>query len=134
MSELDDKIKELEESVETLTKERDALKEATEKAEKDKVIAETRAIITKAIEEAELPSVAKERLNKRFSEAETADGITEAIQEEKDYIASLSESGTVKNLGNTKQTSSEESHKALVESFKRLDYSDEDAEIAARGR
>ncbi|GAH71236.1 unnamed protein product, partial [marine sediment metagenome] len=114
----EEKITELEGQITTLTKERDDLKEAAEKAEKEKVKAEAQATIKEAVDKAELPDAAKERLTERFKDAESADGIEEAIQSEKDYIAKLAEAGKVKGLGPTK-TDPEKDKAALKESFKK---------------
>ena len=113
----EEKITTLEGQIETLTKERDDLKEAAEKAAKDKVKAEAQAGIKEAVAKAELPGAAKERLVERFKDAESADGIEEAIQSEVDYIAKLSETGKVKGLGETK-TDPTKDRDALKESFK----------------
>jgi len=130
MSEQDEKITELEGQITTLTTERDTLQEAAEKAEKDKAKAEAQASIKEAVDKAEgLPDAAKEKLLERFKDAETADGVTEAIQSEKDYIAKLSESSKVKNLGPSKEDKAVD----LTESFKALGLSDVEAEIAAKG-
>ncbi len=134
-------IKEKDEQIATLTKERDTLKEAAEQAEKDKAKAEAQATIKEAVDKAELPDAAKEVILKRFENAESADGIAEAIQSEIDYIAKLSEAGKVKGLGPSKEDT-EKGKEALKESFKK-DYLAEGksekeaerlAEIAAAGR
>ena len=131
--ELEEKVKELEGQVTNLTTERDGLKEAADKAEKDKVVAEAQAAIKEAVDKAEgLPDIAKSRVIEKFKGAESVDGVAEAIQAEKDYIAKLSESGTVKGLGQVKKDP-EADHKALVESFKAIGMTDEQAEIAAKG-
>ena len=130
--ESEERITELEGQITDLTKERNELKETAEKAEKDKAKAEAQAVIKEAVDKAELPDAAKERLIERFKDAESADGIAEAITSEVDYIAKLSEAGKVKGMGETK-VDPEKDHKALVESFKGMGMSDEEAEIAAKG-
>jgi len=132
--ELEEKVKELESQVTDLTKERDSLKEAEEKAVKEKAIAEAQASIKEAVDKAELPDAAKEKLIERFKGSETADGIEEAIQDESDYIAKLAESGRVKNLGVTK-IDPEKSREALKESFKNAhpEWTDEQVETAVKG-
>ncbi len=129
----EEKITELEGQITTLTTERDALKEAALQAEKDKAKAEAQATIKEAVDKAELPDAAKEVILKRFENAESAEGITEAIQAEKDYVATLTEGSKVKGLGVTK-SDPEKDHEALKESFKKLGMSDEEAETAAKGR
>lgn len=132
---LEERITELEGQIETLTTERDTLKEAAEKAEKDKAKAEAQATIKEAVDKAELPDAAKEVLKKRFEEAESADGIEEAIQAEVDYIAKLAESGKVKGLGKT-QTDPEKDREALKESAKRLhpEYTEDQINTFVDGR
>ena len=133
--ELEDQIKEKDDQITTLTTERDTLKEAAEKAEKDKVKAEAQATIKEAVDKAELPDAAKERLIERFKDSETADKIEEAIKAEVDYIAKLAESGKVKRLGPS-APASEGDTKALRESFKRAnpDWTDAQLDTAVEGR
>ena len=126
-------IKEKDEQIETLTTERDALKEAAEKAVKEKAKAEAQATIKEAVDKAELPDAAKERLIERFKDAESADKIVEAIESEVSYIAKLSEAGKVKGLGPS-HANPEKGHEALVESFVGMGMSKEDATVAAKGR
>ena len=135
MSEQEDKITELESQITTLTTERDTLKETALQAEKDKAKAEAQAVIKEAVDKAELPDAAKERMIERFKDAESADGIAEAIQSEVDYIAKLAESGKVKGLGPTK-ADSEKDHEVLKESFKRAnpEWTEEQLELAVSGR
>ena len=137
----EERIKELEGQIETLTTERDGLKEAADAAEKGKAKAEAQATIKEAVDKAELPTAAKERLIERFKDAESAEGIVEAVQSEKDYIAKLSEAGKVKGLGAT-NVSSEKDKEALKESFKAgyiaegksEEEAEKLAETAAKGR
>jgi len=131
----EEKIKELEGQIETLTTERDTLKEAAEKAEKDKAKAEAQATIKEAVDKAELPDAAKERLIERFKDVESADGIAEAIQSEVDYIAKLAEAGKVKGMGETK-VDPEKTKEALRESIKKAhpEYTEEQVETFITGR
>jgi len=128
--ESEERIKELEGQNETLTTENTDLKTSISEAEKAKTKADAQASIKEAVDKAEgLPDAAKEKLLERFKDAETADGVTEAIQSEKDYIAKLSESSKVKNMGPSKADPEVD----LTESFKALGLSDVEAEIAAKG-
>jgi len=131
----EERVKELEGQIETLTTERDTLKEAAEQAVKEKAKAEAQASIKEAVDKAELPDAAKERLVERFKDSESAEGIEEAVKSEIDYIAKLSEAGKVKGLGGSKPDT-EKDHEALKESFKRLnpDWSDEQLKLAVSGR
>jgi len=133
--ELEERVTELEGQITTLTAERDGLKTKITEAEKEKAKAEAQASIKEAVDKAELPDVAKERLIERFKDAESADGIEEAIQSEKDYLAKLAESGKVKGLGATK-SNPEKDREALKESFKRLhpEWDDKALETAVSGR
>ena len=135
MSEQEDKIKELNEQVGTLTTERDELQGKITEAEKAKAKAEAQAVVKEAVEKAELPKAAKERILERYADAESADGIEEAIKSEIDYIAKLSESGKVKNLGGS-QPDTEKDHEALKESFKKMnpEWTDAQLETAVSGR
>ncbi len=130
------RVTELEGQITTLTTERDELKEAKEKALKEKVKAEAQATIKEAVDKAELPDKAKERLHEQFKDAETADGITEAIDSMKSFIADLAEVSKVKGLGPTHRKNSEDDIKALRESLKRShpEWSDEQIETAVAGR
>ena len=131
----EDKIKELEGQILTLTTKCNDLKEAAEKAEKDKAKAEAQATIKEAVDKAELPVAAKERLIERFKDVESADEIEEAIKSEVDYIAKLSESGKVKGLGAT-QSDPEKDKEALKESFKKMhpEWTEDQVNIAVSGR
>ena len=130
---LEDDVKTLTETNQTLTKELDEVKGKLAEADKAKAKADAQAIIKEAIAKAELPDAAKERLSEQFKEADKADGVTEAIKTESDYIAKLAESGKVKNLGGSK-LDTEADKKALKESFKRLGLTDKGADIAVAGR
>ncbi|GAH50511.1 unnamed protein product, partial [marine sediment metagenome] len=130
-----DKIVDLEGQIETLTTERDNLQTKITEAEKAQAKAEAQATIKEAVDKAELPDAAKERLIERFKDAESADGIVEAIQSEVDYIAKLSEAGKVKGFGIT-NVNAEKDREALKESFKKMhpEWTDEQIETAVSGR
>ncbi len=131
----EEEIKGKDETIEALTKERDELKEAAEKAIQEKAQADAQAAIKEAVDKAELPQASKDVLLARFESAVTAEGIEEAIKSEIDYIAKLSEAGKVKNFGPS-QPEKEAATKALRESFKAShpEWSDEQVETAVTGR
>ena len=131
--ELEEKVKELEASIEGLTKERDELKAKILEAEKATRIAEAKSAIDEAISKSELPEAAKKRVAEKFAGVESAEGITEAVKAETDYVAALKEAGKVTGMGGSKPDP-EADHKALVASFKRMGLDDKQAEIAASGR
>ena len=128
--ELEERVKELEGQVTTVTTERDELQGKITEAEKEKAKAEAQAAIKEAVDKAELPSAAKERLLERYKDAETAEGIAEAIKSEVDYIARLSEAGKVKGLGGSTPNPEKDTN-ALKESVKKLhpEYTDAQVEI-----
>ena len=133
--ELEDRVKELEEQIGTLTNERDeAVKKITE-AEKAQRVAEAKSVIDKAISEAELPEAAKAKLTARFEAVESADGIEDAIKAEIDYVNALKEASKPRNLGPS-DPNPEDGKKALTESFKKLhpEWTDEQVESAVKGR
>jgi len=74
------------------------------------------------------------RLTERFKDADSADGIEEAIQSEKDYIAKLAEAGKVKGFGPTREDT-EKGKAALKESLKRAhpDWTEDQIETAVNG-
>jgi len=127
-------LEELKGQVETLTTERDDLKAKMTEAEKAKAKAEAQAAIKEAVDKATLPGAAKERILERFKDAETADGITEAIQSEVDYIAKLAEAGKVKGMGPSKPDTEKELE-ALKESVKMShpDWTDAQVETFTTG-
>ena len=131
----EEKIKELEDQNETLTTENTTLKDKITEGEKATAKAEAQATIKEAVDQAELPDAAKEVLIKRFKDAETADGITEAIRAEVDYIARLSESVKVKGMGSS-QPATDADKKTLRESIKRAnpEYTDAQIDIACNPR
>ena len=130
-----EKIVELQTTIDTLTVERDDLQTKVTEGEKEKAKAEAQATIKGAVDKAELPDASKTVLLERFKDAESADGIEEAIQSEKDYVANLSEAGKVKGLGPTKEET-EKGKEALKESCKKMhpEYTDEQVETFVTGR
>lgn len=73
----------------------------TVEAEKSSAKTAAAATLSKLLGESKLPDTAQARLRKAFAEAETPDGIKEAIAEEQAYLKSLgvAHSVTPKNLG-----------------------------------
>ena len=133
MSELEDKVKELEGDKVTLTTERDEAKTKLCEAEKAQRKAEAKSKIDEAISKSELPEVSKQKLTEGFKDSESADGITEAIKKETDYVNALKEASKPKNLGPT-HPDPVKSKKELKEAFVRTGMSEKDAEIAANVR
>ena len=133
--ELQEQVTELEGQVATVTGERDvALAKITE-AEKAQRIAEAKSAIAEAIGKSELPEAARKRLVEKFKESESADGITEAIQVETEYVNALKEASKPKKLGGS-QPNPEEDKKAPRESFKTMhpEWTEEQLDTAVAGR
>lgn len=133
--ELEEELKDTKEQLETVTQERDEAVTKLSDAEKAQRIAEAKSIIDDAIGKSELPEKAKERLTEKFKDAESADGITEAITAETEYVNSLKEASKPKDLGGS-QPNPEDTKKALRESFKKLhpEWTDEQLDEAVKGR
>ena len=133
--EIEEETKQLKEANATLTQENTNLKTEKEAAEKAKLIAETKAIVEEAVGKAELPVPAKTRILERFKDAVSIDGLEEAIKAEQDYIAAITESGKVKDLGGGK-VDLEADQKSMKESWKKMhpEYTDAQLEVVMRGR
>lgn len=133
--EQEERITELEGEVTTVTQERDDARTELTESQKAQRQAEAKSAIDEAIGKSELPEAAKERLVEKFKEAESADGVEEAVQAEKDYVAALSEAAKPKDLGPS-APEAEKSKKDLRESFKKLnpDWTDEQLDTAVEGR
>jgi len=101
MTEVETELKALKESNETLTAENDGLKTKVAAAEAEDAKREAATAITALIDEAELPDATKARLTEQFKEAESVDGVAEAIAAAITEVAALKEAGVIKGLGNT---------------------------------
>lgn len=134
------RVKELEGENAKLVVQRDGLQSQVTEAEKAQAKAVAQAAIKEAVDKAELPEAAKARLIAAHADDVTADGITEAIQSEVDYIKQLAESGKVRGLGSTVQSTTGDKD-AFKESMKSMwigqGKTDEESErlasIAAKG-
>jgi hypothetical protein len=83
-----------------VTDERDELKEERDKAQRETAKAEAQTKIKEAIANAkDLPEPAQKKLSQQFADAESADGIEDAIKTEREYIASLPGGTGVADLG-----------------------------------
>ena len=131
----DAQIATLEKAVETVTAERDELLTKAQEAEKEREKAEAKAVIDTAIAEADLPAPAKKRLSKQFEGATSDEGLTEAIAQEKEYIAEVTEGSGVKGMGPT-TPDSEADKKALRETWANThpEWNEKQVDIAVRGR
>jgi len=133
--EIEEELKNTKEQLETVTAERDEAQTKLTEAETAQRKAEAKSVIDEAISKSELPEAAKERLVERFKDAESADGIKDAIKAEVDYVNALAEAGKVKGLGPT-NPDPEKSKEALKESFRKLhpEWSEEQLDEAVKGR
>jgi len=136
-------VKELTEKVDALTKENAELKEKLESQEKEKAKEAAQATIKEAIDKADLPEAMKQRLSERFANAETAEGIEEAINADAALYSQLTQSGKVKGMNSRPNAKVTESNvdptegpddADLTESFKALGLNESAAAIAANGR
>jgi hypothetical protein len=96
--------------------------------------AATQHRLSEALSQVELPEVILKRLQKRFVDAETDEGIVEAIREESDFLKELRKEGVVSNFGESDEDTEDTTSTDLTEGFKRLGLSDESAKIAVIGR
>ena len=131
--ELEDAKSELEER----TTERDALQTKLDEGEKAKTKAEAQTAIKDAVDKSDLPEAAKTRVIKQLEDETTADGVEEAIKDQADYIAELTEAGKVKNLGKPPEEDAGEAGKiAYKEAMRRLHPEWDDARLdkAVAGR
>lgn len=128
---LEERITELEGQVTQLTEERDKAQGELEEAKKEKASAEAKAAVEAALAAAtDLPEAAKKRLAARFSTS--AEGLEDAIKEEREYVLAVRESAKVKNLGPDVPEPKGGTQQQLKEHFKQLGLSEEQAEIAAK--
>lgn len=118
--EIEEKVKTLESTNETLVKENGDLKALITEAGKKEAISKTQAAVKEAVDKTTLPAPAKARVIAKFSTASEITGLEEAIKEEQDYIAAITEAGKVKGMGGGPAGDPEATKKALVESVKRL--------------
>ncbi len=139
LEEAETKLQESDTNTQALTEERDGLKgklEESQKELKESQGKEARAVIAKAIANAEgLPKPTQDKLTQQFAEADSADGIEDAIAAETKYLADLSEAGKPTNVGESKEQDSETHKTALIESIAKSNeiggMSPEDAKAAA---
>src|SRR5690606_41579751 len=88
--------------------------------------------LEEALSSVTLPEPIVKRIRERFKDAETIEGIAEAIKEEQDYLRELSGSGIVTGLGESEKEEGEGGGIDLSESFKAFGLSDDAAKVAAR--
>jgi len=99
-------------------------------AEKATKKATAQTEIVKMLSESKLPEKAQKRLRKQFGEAVSVEGVTEAIETEREYIKSIAGPAKVRNMGKEQNEASDKKVN-LVESFKRCGLSEAEARIAA---
>ena len=131
--ELEEQITKLEGQVTTLTTENTTLKEEKVQVEKDKAKAVAQTAIKEAVDKAELPQAAKDRLIEAHKDDENADGIEEVIKSEGTYVAALTEKGKIIGLGPSGETDPKV-EKELEEGFAELMGSEAAGKVAAKGR
>jgi len=89
--------------------------------------------LDEALEVMNFPTITEKRIRERFRDAESPEGIAEAIRQERDYLTELRGGGIVRDLGGTRddEATIEES---LEDAFKGLGFGDDAAKVAAEGR
>lgn len=110
-----ERITELEGQLETTTKENEALKEAARVEEAAKTKAVAQAAIKEAVDKADLPPAAKEKLIEAHKDDESAEGIEAVITTEATYIAALTEAGKITGLGGPPSGEDETKTKEAIE-------------------
>jgi len=125
MAETEKTIEELNEKVATIEKERDELQVKIEEADKDKAKAVAQESIKSIIAEADVPEVAKTKLLAQFADADSDEGVKEAVEAERTYLAALSEGGIVKGFGKTKEPEGDKDAVAKLKESRKANYIDE---------
>jgi len=118
MSEVEAETKELKETVDSLTAERDAALAKVLEAEKVQRQAEAKEQIDKLVAEAKLPEPIATRLAEKFAGAESVEGVAETIDDQRKLIAELTEAGTVKGLGESQPAGTSTDREQLKQSQK----------------
>jgi len=147
IGEKDTKITSLEESVRTLTGERDDWRTKAERAEGAYILREAKDLATSELAKNQvLPDIVKTRLIEQVSrnpqvndkgeldKDKLTSQLTEAIKTEVAYIAAITGSGKVTGLGGDPAPEGEGVTKALQESFQALGLDEKQAAAAASGR
>ncbi len=140
----EERIAELEEANRKLTEEKQKADEELGRLREGELLRQARDFASERVGKAELPDVTKTRLVEslaakpalkegKLDPENYLNQIDEAIKAERDYIATITESGKIKGMGGS-QPSGEQAHQRLVESYMRTGLSQEQAEIAAKGR
>lgn len=129
-----EELKQVKEANTVLANENTKLKADAEAAATAKTQAEVKAAVESAVAASTLPDAAKKRILISFASAVKSDGIAEAIKAEGEYIATLTETAKVKNMGNVIETP--KGKDVLRESFKRANpkWTDAQLDIAVNGR
>ncbi len=135
-------------SLEEVKKERDNLNQENKKLKERLLMREAKDFVASKLQDSKLPQITADRIVESLStqypvtdkgeldQDKFKTKIEEAIKEEKEYISKLTGSGSVKDLGESGsvESSQEESEKEMLESWKQLGYSEEEAKIAMQGR
>ena len=92
-------------------------------------------MLFRSIAEADLPAPAKKRLSKQFEGATSDEGLTEAIAQEKEYIAEVTEGTGVKGMGATNPDADADA-KELKETWSRINpkWDEKQLNVATKGR
>ena len=137
IDELKEKLTELDGQVVTLTEERDGLKGQLEEAERKERVVTAQAEIAKLVDEADLHESSKAWVREEFAEADSVEGVAEALERHKTHEASLGEAGVIRDMGGSDNAADSEKSRADLLERKTQQYIDdgetkEDAERMAR--
>ena len=120
VQELKDKVAELEGEIATRTEERDGLQTQLDEAEKQKRIDDAQKAIAEIVDnDADLKEATRVRIKEQFKDAETEEGVAEAVEAEKKYIAELNDGGAIRELGRTETETPEKVRARIKENAKR---------------
>ncbi|MBN1320158.1 MAG: hypothetical protein JXA87_04865, partial [Thermoleophilia bacterium] len=139
------KLKEATEKLTALEAEHTTLKEESARLKEGAILREAEAFVAQALPE-DLPELTRARLLESLAKKPPVkdgaldkeafkEAIDAAVKVELDYLAGVTESGTIRGMGAAAQGSeSRDDRKALKESFVRAGLSEQEAELAAAGR
>lgn len=132
MEELEKQIAELKEQLERATADKAELEQKIAEADSAQKKTVVDAKVSTALNESKLPDVAKERIRKQFKDAVSDDGLVEAIESERLYVASIAEAGKPRDMGHTQNDDSDKLFDARVATYIKEGHGKEQAERMAR--
>ena len=132
-------LNQLKESNTALTDELNKMKERA-------LIVDAKEFVERALKDSELPDLAKAKLRESLSknpivkdgqmdELKYLESIKEAVKNETEYLASLTESGAIKGMGSGElETDDKQVRESIVNSFENMGYSEDLVKIIVKGK